>query len=114
MDFLGIDDYYSIRSRTTIFEEIGRLEILSTLEKQKNKQFVSSETGKKTIPKDHRFANILLPAVMRYEKTEQTVWVLFWRNHSFRHHYISFPGHPTVKDFITFTNHSGTICLSDK
>jgi len=113
VDFLGWDDYKSIRTKDTRQVFLDRIAVINELAKEKNKVGCLSETGYETLSKSDWFTQELLGGLKAAPATDHIAYLLVWRNAWKSHHYAPYPGHPSANDFITFKQDSMIMFLSD-
>ena len=109
VDILGIDVYDFENINSYKKQVANNLKILQEIAIEKNKLFAFTETGLETISKPNWFTEELYPQIA----TSGISWILFWRNHSTEHHYMSFPNHESEEDFKKFEELEETLFLDD-
>jgi mannan endo-1,4-beta-mannosidase len=115
VDLLGVDDYWDFNPKGNNNPELvaNKLNIVSTLAKEKHKLAALTETGLESIPDSLWWTSTLLPTLKKSKA--QLCYVLVWRNANDipTHFYAPFPGQASVPDFIRFYKDSSTFFLSD-
>lgn len=102
VDILGYDDYWSFVSTEKVPEGLSSLRILSNMGFRMNKPFALTETGYEAIPDPEWWTEKILKPIKSDSLARRASWILVWRNHSKKHHYAPYPGHPSADDFIEF------------
>ena len=105
VDLLGMDDYADFGRGGTYHLETGvrKLQIVSNYARQANKLAAFTETGLESLAVPNWWTDTLL-AVLKRENVK-LCYVLVWRNDSDSptHYYAPHPGHPSVPDFVKFS-----------
>lgn len=109
VDILGIDIYDFGDSASYISSVTHDLALVKELATEKEKLYAFTETGLEKIPTPGWFSEILYPAL----ENSGIAWVLFWRNHTVKHHYVPFKGHLNEADFRSFEAYPKTFFLKD-
>ncbi|MCB0645874.1 MAG: beta-mannosidase [Saprospiraceae bacterium] len=120
VDLLGIDNYKDVRAyhndsldQKGISDMVKNLEMLSALAQKKGKLCAMTETGTETINDAFWFTKRILEPIRNSNQIEGLSYVLFWRNARTNHHYLSYPGHPSAKDFKEFITDPTILTLKD-
>ncbi|WP_194766860.1 glycoside hydrolase family 26 protein [Tamlana sp. I1] len=109
VDILGIDIYDFKNSEDYIAAAVHDLNLVQSIAKTKDKLYAFTETGLEAITTANWFSQVVYPNL---ENTGIS-WVLFWRNHTKKHHYMPYKGHASEADFKAFENAPKTLFLKD-
>ena len=109
VDFLGIDIYDFKNSEEYMKSVVNDLNIVKNIATEKNKLYAFTETGLETIPTDKWFTEVVYPSI----KNTGIAWILFWRNHTKKHHYMPYKSHFSEDDFKVFEKLPKTLFLKD-
>ena len=113
MDVFGMDDYYFNGSESERDEVIENLTYLIEHAENKGKLPAFTETGLDKIPVTNWYTERLLAAINHDTVTRKIAYVATWRNASTDHHYVPYPGHEAVPDFLKFYDDTSTLFLND-
>jgi mannan endo-1,4-beta-mannosidase len=113
VDILGYDDYWSFVSEDKIPEALNSMRILSNMAYRMNKPFALTEMGYEAIPDIDWWTENVLKPIKSDSLARRVSWMLVWRNHSTRHHYAPYPGHPSAENFVAFEKDPFTWFLED-
>ncbi len=113
VDIIGYDDYHSIRKKETLPEMTRQLKEIVKLAEEKGKVAALSETGLEAIPLENWFTGYLLEAIKSDPEASRIAYVMVWRNASKSHHYASFKGHHSEKDFLRFCENPFILLVND-
>ena len=120
VDILGIDNYHNVRTtendstnKVEIQHMVDILEYISDEAEELGKVAAFTETGFETIPDSLWFTTRILNPILSSEKAKRIAYVLMWRNGNVKHHYLSYPGHPSEQDFKNFISHPFTLTQKD-
>ncbi|NUO03480.1 MAG: hypothetical protein HUU01_22940 [Saprospiraceae bacterium] len=72
-----------------------------------------TETGFETIPDPDWWVAGLLNPIKQHPNAGRIAYVLVWRNARKNHHYVPYPGHPSVNSFLAFLNDPGILLEND-
>lgn len=109
VDVLGIDIYDFNNADDYVAAVEHDLRIVRDLAKEKQKLYAFTETGLEAIPTPDWFSKVLYPSI----EYSGISWILFWRNHSTKHHYMPYKGHSSEADFKAFEQLHKTFFLRD-
>jgi mannan endo-1,4-beta-mannosidase len=115
VDMVGMDNYADM-GRDGSYDTaaaIRKLQIVSSLAKERNKLAAFTETGLESIPNSNWWTSILLK-VLQAPGVHMS-YVLVWRNDrdSPTHYYAPFPGQLSIPDFLKFYQHPYTLFERD-
>ncbi|MFN4313110.1 MAG: glycoside hydrolase family 26 protein [Chitinophagaceae bacterium] len=115
VDMVGMDNYADM-GRDGSYDTaaaIRKLQIVSSLAKERKKLAAFTETGLESIPNPNWWTSILLK-VLQAPGVHMS-YVLVWRNDrdSPTHYYAPFPGQLSVPDFLKFYQHPYTLFERD-
>lgn len=113
VDILGFDDYRGLRSLDSFPKTIRSFELLNRIATEKEKIYVLSETGSERIESPSWFTDVLYNVLLANESARGAAYVLFWRNATPAHFFVSYPGHPSVPNFREFVSHPESLTLDD-
>ncbi len=109
VDILGIDIYDFNNANEYVTALNHDLNIVKNISHTKNKLYAFTETGLEAIPTKNWFTEVLYPHI----ENSGIAWVLFWRNHTKKHHYLPYKGHVNEEDFKAFKQLPKTLFLKD-
>ena len=107
VDMLGIDIYDFDNADDYIKSLKHDLAIVKQIATEKQMPYAFTETGNETLNTPNWFTEVLYPNI----KDTGIAWVLFWRNHSDTHHYMTFKEHSSEADFKIFYDLPQTLFL---
>lgn len=109
VDMLGIDLYHKFHVLN--YPELlhQKLTMLSKVANDKKMPYALTEVGLDRLNKKDWWTRILDPNI----SSSGISWALFWRNDSKKHHFVPYPGHKHVDDFIRYTTNPHVLFLED-
>ena len=120
VDILGLDNYMDVKASSNDSINVAGakslvacLEMVTDLAVEKGKLSALSETGSEGIKDANWFSNRILKPIKSSPKAQRISYMLFWRNFSVTHHYMSYPGHLSENDLKTFVNDPMIYTLKD-
>lgn len=113
VDILAYDDYHSIKAVSERDKLHYRLKTLVTLAEAKGKVAALSETGLEGVTINDWFTQVLLDGIQSDETGKRIAFVMVWRNANVKHHYASYPSHPSAPDFVKFFKNPFTLFEKD-
>ncbi|NJO87095.1 MAG: beta-mannosidase [Lewinella sp.] len=114
VDILGLDDYTDLGAFGRIGQLTRRLSTVVALAEERGKVAALTETGREGVPRNNWYTAYLLAAILADPLAARLKYCMLWRNHSPKHHYGPYPGHPANPDFLAFVNHPAVVTLAAK
>ncbi len=109
VDILGID-IYDFNNNVDYIKSVKHdLSIVKQIANKKNKPYAFTETGLEKVSEPNWFSEVLYPTI----ENSGVSWVLLWRNHTTKHHYMPYKGHHNENDFKHFEQQPKTLFLED-
>ncbi|GAB4427291.1 MAG: hypothetical protein OHK0039_45520 [Bacteroidia bacterium] len=100
---MGMDNYRDVGARGNPADLNRRLHMLAGLAQMHGKVPAFTETGQERIPNTDWWPRVLLGHIRADEQASRVAYVVVWRNARPSHCYAPYPGHPSVSDFVKFT-----------
>lgn len=98
IDILGIDLYDKLHVLSYPKLLRHNLSILSEIAVEKKMPYALTEAGLERLNKKEWWTTVLDPNI----SSSGISWVLFWRNDSKKHHFVPYPGHKYLDDFMRY------------
>ncbi|MEL7160973.1 MAG: glycosyl hydrolase, partial [Bacteroidota bacterium] len=113
VDVLGLDDYHDLGRAGKAKDLTRRLRIVVELAENRGKVAALTETGLEGVKDENWWTRKLWQNIIDDPVANRIAWALVWRNANRKHHYGPYPGHPSVPDFLAFTEDSRLLLLDD-
>lgn len=114
VDIMAMDNYYDFQpGGEGLDAAVNKLEIVANVAEKKNKLAAFTETGYDKLEHQNWYSQELLPILKQKELIKKISYVMVWRNHDTTHFYVPYQGHPSLPDFIKFTQEKEILLLED-